>query len=416
MESENRMNNRRLNKRKQVQFLVVLTILTWATQTLLHQWGYGQEVTQSDQATQAADLPGDLKFVPSDSLSTPTGNLELRREATVSGADVTLKQVCRWSDSDAAVFTPIADLTLVHLPNQVSFRTITIEDIRQTLHDSGINIASINFSGASSCDISRSDPQANSPESVGQWLDSQHPPSAAPPAAPQPSVTPTAAPDPTFHTLRELLTTDLSQRLNIDPQMLQLTFSPQDDRVLSLAEPLFKFDLHPSRSRELGNISWDVTLFANSSSKKIRINAVARQWENQVIVGQPVAAHQILAPADFATHRVLVDSMPDRQLLRMDQCVGEQAAQELRPGVVMTSLLVDPVPMVRSGQLVTVTLTRGTVQLRSVARAMEQGTRGQTIRVRNENSRDVLYVVVTGPQEARMDAAADTGTSISQAN
>lgn len=99
----------------------------------------------------------------------------------------------------------------------------------------------------------------------------------------------------------------------------------------------------------------------------------------------------------------------------MDQCVGQQAATDLRPGVVMTAQLVDAVPLVKAGQLVTVNLTRGTVQLRSVARAMEQGALGQTIRVRNENTRDVLDVTVTGPQEARLGerAAAD---QVSQGN
>ena len=40
--------------------------------------------------------------------------------------------------------------------------------------------------------------------------------------------------------------------------------------------------------------------------------------------------------------------------------------------------------LVKSGQLVSVTLTQGAIQAKSVARAMEQGTIGQTIRVRNE--------------------------------
>ena len=46
---------------------------------------------------------------------------------------------------------------------------------------------------------------------------------------------------------------------------------------------------------------------------------------------------------------------------------------------------------------------------------MSRERRGQTIRVRNENSRDVLYVVVTGPQEARFDEPA-TSDLVSQAN
>jgi flagella basal body P-ring formation protein FlgA len=112
--------------------------------------------------------------------------------------------------------------------------------------------------------------------------------------------------------------------------------------------------------------------------------------------------HKILEAGDFTTHRVLVDSLPDRQLLHMDQCIGQEAVEDLRPGTIMTAQLVNPVPLVKSGQLVTVNLRRGSVQLREVARALEQGSLGQTIRVRNENTRDMLDVTVIGAQEARL--------------
>jgi flagella basal body P-ring formation protein FlgA len=387
---------------------------------LLHQWGYGQEVgsvAASDAAAVTAmpDLPGGEKFVPDEANSTPAGTLELRQEASIYGADITLKQVCRWSDADAAVFTPIADLTLVHLPAGVSFRSITVDDVRQTLHGAGVNIAMINFSGVTSCAVTRSDAQTgDSQAAIQQWIDAQQPGSAKP-ANPPTQAQNAGAVDPSFHTLRDLLVSDLSQRMNILPESLQLTFSPEDEKVISLAEPCFRFDISPSRARALGNVSWEVKVLTDSSSKKMTINAVARAWEEQVIVARPLAIHKILSAADFTSRRVLVDSLSDHQLLTMDQCVGQQAATDLRPGVVMTAQLVDAVPLVKAGQLVTVNLTRGTVQLRSVARAMEQGALGQTIRVRNENTRDVLDVTVTGPQEARLGerAAAD---QVSQGN
>src|SRR5580658_9700349 len=102
------MNNRKLTKKKQIQILVALTILAWATETLLHQWGYGQEVSPTMDAM--TDSGGTDSFVPRAGDATPSGTLELRDDASIFGADVTLKQVCRWSDSDASVFTPIADL------------------------------------------------------------------------------------------------------------------------------------------------------------------------------------------------------------------------------------------------------------------------------------------------------------------
>ena len=38
------MNGKPLGIRKTVQLMVILTILAWATQTLLAQWGFGQAV------------------------------------------------------------------------------------------------------------------------------------------------------------------------------------------------------------------------------------------------------------------------------------------------------------------------------------------------------------------------------------
>jgi flagella basal body P-ring formation protein FlgA len=397
------MKQRPLTKRKQAQLLIVFTLLAWATQTLLHQWGYGQDVPQD--LTQTPDLPAADKFVPSDSDSTPAGTLELRQDATISGADVLLKQVCRWSDSDAAVFTAIADLKLAHLADGAGMQSFTVDDIRQTLHNAGVNIAMINFSGATSCNVTRSDAQADPQQTVAQWIDSQQPPAA-------PKQTPTLAaspndikPDPNFHSLRDLLAQDLGQRLGIAPETLQLTFSPLDDKVLTLSEPVFKFDVRPSRARALGNVSWDVTVCTDSANKKISISAYARAWQDQTIVAHPLAAREILTADDFTTNRVLVDSLPDHSLLRVDQCTDQQAAQELRPGTVMTAQMVDPVPLIKPGQLVTVTVTRGAVQLRSVARAMEEGSLGQTVKVRIENTRDILDVTVTGPQEARLGDA-----------
>jgi len=128
-----------------------------------------------------------------------------------------------------------------------------------------------------------------------------------------------------------------------------------------------------------------------------------------VLVAQPLAIHKVLEATDFSVQRVLVDSLPDRQLLNLDQCVGQEAAEDLHPGTIMTAQLVNAVPLVKPGQLVTINLRRGSVSLRSVARAMEEGSMGQTIRVRNENTRDTLDVTVIGAQEARLGDDTDSG-------
>ncbi len=393
------MNNRRLTKKKQVQFLILLTLLAWATQTLMHQWGFGQDVTPPLDAM--SDAPGQEKFVPQNTDSTPSGTLELREDANISGADVTLKQICRWSDGDGPIFTPIADLKVLHFDDGASFRTVAVDDVRETLHEAGVNIAMINFTGATICSITRTDGPGSTGQNVQQWLDTQQAPD---PAKGNPVLASDTEPRPdqAFHCLRDLLVTDLSQRLNIPAETLQLDFGQDENRILSLSEPVFKFDVIPSRALALGNVSWDVTIYTDNANKKVHLTAVARAWENQTIVAKPIPAHTVLDATDFATHRILVDSMPEHQLLSVDQCVGQEAAEQLEPGTIMNAQLVDPVPLVKPGQLVTITLRKGTIELRSVARAMEEGAMGQTIRVRKENTRDVMDVTVTGPQEANL--------------
>src|SRR5439155_25869405 len=89
--------NGRISKRKTVQLMIALTILAWATQTLLHQWGFGAEVSAAP-ATQASEENAE-KFVPGN--STCGATLELRSEATIVGAEVKLRQLCRWCDADS---------------------------------------------------------------------------------------------------------------------------------------------------------------------------------------------------------------------------------------------------------------------------------------------------------------------------
>src|SRR5881227_1618668 len=96
--------NGRISKRKTIQLMIALTILAWATQTLMHQWGFGAEIRAEDQQQQPTE-----KFVPADAMSRGA-TLDLRPEATISTPEIRLRQVCRWSDADRAAVAPLAEL------------------------------------------------------------------------------------------------------------------------------------------------------------------------------------------------------------------------------------------------------------------------------------------------------------------
>ena len=323
------------------------------------------------------------------------GTLTVRSRATVAGADVHLRDVCRWTDADAALFAPLADLTVERLADGGATADVPAERLRATLRDAGVNVAAVRLGGAATCVVTR---------------DITIAPTTAPAVAEavQPARTPSAAEAEctAFHTLRERLVADAAERLNVPPADLQLTFAAADANLLNLVEPAFHFAVDAKHVAALGRVSWDVTVMSGGATQRATVSADARAWQTQLVMAVPAAYHEVLRAADVTERRVLVDRLGDDPPLKAAQAVGQQASRELKPGTVLTARLIDPVPLARVGQYVTVTLQQGGVQVRTVAKALEGGSYGQTIKVKSEATRDEFQVTLTGPQMATLGAPA----------
>ncbi|HVT90801.1 MAG TPA: flagellar basal body P-ring formation chaperone FlgA [Tepidisphaeraceae bacterium] len=404
-------NGRPLSRKQTAKLLFGLTILAWATQTLLKQWGFGAELPTTTPAVEAQPE----RFVPSNAFYTAGSTLELRREATVIGGQVKLRQICRWSDRDKQFFEPLGDMVMARLATATPFKSVSVEEIRSILRDAGVNIASINFAGAVNCTVSRTDVEYDEKDALEKWIEARDPIVARevkPASTAAPATTPAAAPrdEAPVQTLRDALTVDLASRLNIPVETLQFNFKAQDEKVLSISRPLFRFEIEPLRARNLGPVMWNVTIIGNGSAgavekRKVTISADARAWQEQIVVSKPLAARQIIRNEDVIQRRALVDQLSDDSLLTIEQSVGQQAARDLKPGTVLTGRLVDPVALVKVGQFVTVSLDQGSVRIKTVVRALEGGSFGQTIRVKNEATRETFQVTITGPQTATMSVA-----------
>ncbi len=335
------------------------------------------------------------RFVPrTGTLCCGAGKMEIRSQATSSTDQIRLKQLCAWSDADADAFSPVADLVVDRFDGAESTHVVSALTIKTVLRQAGCNLGGILFKGSTQCVVARglAIDTADKPATVND--------AAGPAAAPATEKTaPASGQAAPFHSLKDRLTEDLSQRLNIPVDRLEVSFANKDTNTLNLAEPTFHFDIEPRHVHDLGRITWDVTVTAGNNREKVTIAADARAWENELVVCKPVATGQVLTDPDITDRRVLVDQLPMDTLLTRGQAVGEQASRPLSPGVVLTGRLIDPVQLARSGQTVSVTLNQGSVQATTTGIAMEAGTLGQVIRVRNADTREILEVTLTGKQQ-----------------
>ena len=66
-------------------------------------------------------------------------------------------------------FLPVVDLVITRLDRSSPFRAITVEQIRTTLHDAGMNLAVIKFAGPTSCTLTRSDATYDEQSALRLW-------------------------------------------------------------------------------------------------------------------------------------------------------------------------------------------------------------------------------------------------------
>src|SRR5688572_29899154 len=268
------MINTTAHIRRTLRLAMLLAILAFAAHLLRPQWARGAEPTAAP-----VELGGEEKFVPG-ARFLAGATLELKPEVFVIGDEVRLKSVCRWADSDKAAFGPISDLVLFRLSRQGPFRTLTVKELRDTLHEAGVNMALVRFAGATSCTVARTDVKYDERTALEQWIATREgattkpalietpttqpaTPPATEVAGPREAQTASAVEEPSaFKTLRDYVTEELSSRLNLPTNQLQFSFNPADQKVLNLAEPHFKFNVTTPRNKNLGDVTWDVTIVA----------------------------------------------------------------------------------------------------------------------------------------------------------
>ncbi|MGF1633415.1 MAG: flagellar basal body P-ring formation chaperone FlgA [Phycisphaerae bacterium] len=401
--------------------LAAVTALAWATQTLVAQWlpaAHGQvldfaarmEVPADDspagQSPAAATAPAPAmpaeRYVPGRVGFSETVTLELRSDVRVIGEEVRLRQLVRWRSNEERLLGDAADLIILRLPEAGGSSELQLAQLKQLLHDAGVNLGQIHFIGAARCSVRRADALAEAADVAMRRIDAANKNDADVILARHQGEPDPFAQAAERRTLKAMLEDNLAAQTGLAREQLQLAFSQDDAKLLALAEPFFKFEITPHSRGNLGDVSWRVAVSNDAGTDKVFVKARARAWVEQLVVARPVGRKQVIQAGDVEVKRLLVDRVPDDAPLNADQAVGQLASRDLNIGDVVSSRVLESVPLAKAGQFITVMINHGGVEVTTVARALEGGSYGQAIRVRNEQTREIYTVTLVGPQQGAM--------------
>lgn len=118
------------------------------------------------------------------------------------------------------------------------------------------------------------------------------------------------------------------------------------------------------------------------------------------VLKTPVARGDVITRNMIGTMQIREDYVTDSIIVQADDLIGMTPRRVLRANDAVELSDLDKPVMIKRGDLVTMQLKNGPIAITAIAKAMENGTRGDFIRLMNVDSKRTLEAQVTGIREA----------------
>lgn len=159
---------------------------------------------------------------------------------------------------------------------------------------------------------------------------------------------------------------------------------------LEVPQPLQGLELEPvwnGRAPSAG--AWSVPVRVYVDGELYRTVSTAWDvalWQRRSVLRRSVRAGEELAPTDFETRRVRVGTGPESGALAPEQLGTAVARRDLEAGAIVTARDVERRVVLHRGDVVSLEVRRGGVQVRALVTALGDGHVGDRVRVRCEKT------------------------------
>ena len=336
------------------------------------------------------------------------GSVRLWPSAAVVDEAVRLTDLCELTGFDVTTEQALSDCIVTDSPPPGGTRLIHLEMIRSALAAAGANMAETTLRGAISCEVSRpSHPASQSPSppppqhSRGSAASSVS--AAASPIAGQPtrpdSVATTGLAVSTGNTLRQAVQDYFDAELKRYGGKAEVTFDRASEQILDLSGPAYEFEVRRRRGDPVGLTSVEVRVLANGRIVQTVPLVVQVAMRLHVAVARrPINQGAAIRPSDLQLVPMSVTRILNAGIGDLALAIGQRAKRFIPVGTTIEPGMLEEVPLVQRGELVTLASVVGGIRVVTTAKAAESGLLGDVITVRAvDNKRVEFEAVVVGP-------------------
>jgi len=157
-----------------------------------------------------------------------------------------------------------------------------------------------------------------------------------------------------------------------------------------------------------GRVSAVLTAPAGDPTVTRRISGRLLQLVAVPVPMRRVRRGEIIRARDLELRKLARSELPRGVVTDRDALVGLAARHALRSGLPVRARDVKPPTLVKRGAIVTMEIRTAFMRLTARGKALDNGARGDTVRVRNTHSKRVVEGVVTGPGRVAITGAGRT--------
>ncbi len=331
------------------------------------------------------------------------GTVRLWPSAVVVDDSVRLSDLAELRAFDAETERKLGQLVVTDAPAPGGSRIVHLEMVRSVLARNGANMATVTLRGATQCALSRPadlalhSVQADATLSIDDFRSGSNVSTSESPTGAADSVDGLA--NSGRSTLRQAVINHFHAELTRFGGRADVVFDRTSDQVLALSGPTYQFRVRRHGGPQLGLIQLEVDVLADGRVvQAVPLVAQVSMVRRVVIARRAVNQDATVKASDVELVPV---SFTRLEKLGMDdpvQAVGQRAKRFIAAGSVLDSTVLESVPLVMRGQLVTLTSVSGAVKVVTTAKATQDGLLGETIKVRAADNRRIeLDTVVVGP-------------------
>lgn len=314
------------------------------------------------------------------------GEIEVRlwAQATATESPVRLEQIATVT-GDPALVPAIRGQAVTSDLKMARKVQIRAWQVAEQLGLAGFDVSRIRIAGAGKCDVTIVPADTRKPAA----------------ATTRPATDRSAAPASLEARLRELIHQGLDARGLPKDHQIEIDFNPTLRDLLALTSPPYAFDITPPRATTwIGLVSFRVRVYRDGQTlQTVPVLAQVRVRIPVVVAARTVNAKARVGRTDVEVSWREMATLNGKHLVNVNDALDQQAKKMIPAGTILTTTLLEPLPLVKRGQLVTVIYRRGGLDIKTVARSMQVGFKNEVIQVRNERSKELFRAKVTSASQ-----------------